>query len=99
MNEILTVLENPKAVVTLAVLILAVFLFVTSALAPELTGLLSVALLMATGVLSPQKALAGFGSPALITLMGLFAVSAGPILFCILINIPFFCVLVQKYAI
>ena len=31
---------------------------------------------MATGVLSPQKALAGFGSPALITLMGLFAVSA-----------------------
>ena len=76
MNEILTVLENPKAVITLAVLIIAVFLFVTSALAPELTGLLSVALLMATGVLSPQKALAGFGSPALITLMGLFAVSA-----------------------
>ena len=76
MNEILTVLENPKAVITLAVLISAVFLFVSSALAPELTGLLSVALLMATGVLSPQKALAGFGSPALITLMGLFAVSA-----------------------
>ena len=76
MNEILTVLENPQAVITLAVLIIAVFLFVSSALAPELTGILSVALLMATGVLSPQKALAGFGSPALITLMGLFAVSA-----------------------
>jgi len=76
MNEILTVLENPQAVITLAVLIIAVCLFVSSALAPELTGLLSVALLMATGVLSPQKALAGFGSPALITLMGLFAVSA-----------------------
>ena len=55
MNEILTVLENPKAVITLAVLIIAVFLFVSSALAPELTGLFSVALLMATGVLSPQK--------------------------------------------
>jgi len=76
MNEILTVFEDPKAVITLAVLISAVCLFVSSALAPELTGLLSVALLMATGVLSPQKALAGFGSPALITLMGLFAVSA-----------------------
>ena len=76
MHEILTVLGNPKAVITLTVLIIAVFLFVSSALAPELTGLLSVALLMATGVLSPQKALAGFGSPALITLMGLFAVSA-----------------------
>ena len=57
MIEILTVFENPKAVITLAVLISAVCLFVSSALAPELTGLLSVALLMATGVLSPQKAL------------------------------------------
>jgi di/tricarboxylate transporter len=45
-------------------------------LAPELTGLLSVGLLMATGVLGPQEALAGFGSPALITLLGLFPVSA-----------------------
>ena len=76
MNEIFNVLENPQAVITLAVLILAICLFVSSALAPELTGLLSVALLIGTGVLSPQKALAGFGSPALITLMGLFAVSA-----------------------
>ena len=76
MNEIFNVLENYQAVITLAVLILAICLFVSSALAPELTGLLSVALLIGTGVLSPQKALAGFGSPALITLMGLFAVSA-----------------------
>ena len=76
MSEILTALENPQAVITLSVLLLAVFLFITGTLAPELTGLLSVALLMATGVLEPQKALAGFGSPALITLMGLFAVSA-----------------------
>ncbi len=76
MNEIVNVLQNPQAVITLAVLILAICLFVSSALAPELTGLLSVALLIGTGVLTPQKALAGFGSPALITLMGLFAVSA-----------------------
>ena len=76
MNEISTILQNPHAVITLTVLLLAVVLFISGALAPELTGLLSVALLMGTGVLSPQKALAGFGSPALITLMGLFAVSA-----------------------
>ena len=76
MNEISAVLENPQALITLGVLLLAVVLFVTGALAPELTGLLSLALLMASGVLPPQKALAGFGSPALITLMGLFAVSA-----------------------
>ena len=76
MNELITIFHNPHAVITLTVLILAVVLFVSGALAPELTGLLSVALLMGSGVLTPQKALAGFGSPALITLMGLFAVSA-----------------------
>tara|TARA_Y100001968_G_C19449318_1_gene767434 strand:+ start:1597 stop:3417 length:1821 start_codon:yes stop_codon:yes gene_type:complete len=76
MNELSAVFDNPHAVITLAVLLLAVVLFITGVLAPELTGLLSVALLMATGVLPPQKALLGFGSPALITLMGLFAVSA-----------------------
>ena len=71
-----TALQNPQALITLAVLLLAVVLFISGALAPELTGLLSMALLMATGVLTPQQALAGFGRPALITLMGLFAVSA-----------------------
>ncbi len=76
MNEFNVVLQNPQALITLGVLLLAVILFISGALAPELTGLLSLALLIATGVLSPQKALAGFGSPALITLMGLFAVSA-----------------------
>ncbi len=76
MNELSEVFANPQALITLGVLVLAVVLFVSGFLAPELTGLLSVALLMATGVLTPQKALSGFGSPALITLMGLFAVSA-----------------------
>ena len=76
MNELTAVFDNPHAVITMAVLLLAVILFIAGVLAPELTGLLSVALLMATGVLDPQKALSGFGSPALITLMGLFAVSA-----------------------
>ncbi len=76
MYELSAVLQNPQALITLAVLLLAVVLFISGVLAPELTGLLSLAMLMATGVLTPQTALAGFGSPALITLMGLFAVSA-----------------------
>ena len=76
MNELNTILHNPQALITLGVLLLAVVLFISNALAPELTGLLSLALLIASGVLTPQKALAGFGSPALITLMGLFADSA-----------------------
>ena len=76
MAELIAALQHPQALITLAVLLLAVVLFVTGWLAPELTGLLSVALLVSSGVLTPEQGLAGFGSPALITLMGLFAVSA-----------------------
>ncbi len=77
MAELSIIFQNQQAVITLAILFLAIVLFITGVLAPELTGLLSMSLLIASGVLTPQKALAGFGSPALITLMGLFAVSAG----------------------
>ena len=76
MAELSAALQHPQALITLAVLVLAVVLFITGALAPELTGLLSVALLVSSGVLTPEQGLAGFGSPALITLMALFAVSA-----------------------
>ena len=76
MAELISALQHPQALITLAVLVLAVVLFISGALAPELTGLLSLGLLVATGVLTPPEALAGFGSPALITLMGLFPVSA-----------------------
>ena len=76
MVELGVALQNGDALITLAVLMLAVVLFISGAIAPELVGLLSVALLMIGGVLTPIQALSGFGSPALITLMGLFAVSA-----------------------
>ena len=76
MTELISALQTPHALITLTVLGLAVVLFITGALAPELTGLLSLGLLLACGVLSPQEALVGFGSPALITLLGLFPVSA-----------------------
>ena len=76
MADLIGALNDPEALITLAVLMLAVMLFISGALAPELTGLLSLGLLIVTGVLTPPEALAGFGSPALITLMGLFPVSA-----------------------
>ena len=76
MTELISALQTPHALITLTVLGLAVVLFITGALAPELTGLLSLGLLLACGVLSPQEALVGFGSPAIITLLGLFPVSA-----------------------
>ena len=76
MVELISAIQDPMAQVTLAVLVLSVVLFISGVIAPELTGLLSVGLLMASGVLRPDEALIGFGSPALITLLGLFPVSA-----------------------
>ena len=76
MAELSAALQNGDALITLGVLLLAVVLFISGVIAPELVGLLSLSLLMIGGVLTPLQALAGFGSPALITLMGLFAVSA-----------------------
>ena len=77
MADLLSSVLQPGALITLLVLAGSVVLFVSGWLAPELTGLLAAALLMASGVLTPEEAVAGFGSPALITLMGLFAISAG----------------------
>ncbi|MCT0247639.1 SLC13 family permease [Synechococcus sp. CS-205] len=77
MEALLLVALQPQALITLLVLTLAVGLFITGWLAPELTGLLAAGLLMASGVLEPAEAVQGFGSTALVTLMGLFALSAG----------------------
>ncbi|MEY4297284.1 MAG: hypothetical protein RLZZ423_463 [Cyanobacteriota bacterium] len=68
---------QPGALITLLVLLGSIVLFVGGWLAPEVTGLLAMALLIVSGVLKPADAVEGFGSPALITLMGLFAISAG----------------------
>ncbi|WP_216920833.1 SLC13 family permease [Synechococcus sp. CCAP 1479/9] len=77
MQAFLAVAATPEGLITLAVFAGAMVLFVTGWLAPEVTGLLAAALLVSFKVLKPDEAVQGFGSPALITLMGLFAVSAG----------------------
>ncbi len=76
-SAFLQVATTPQGWITLAVFAGAIVLFITGALAPEVTGLLAAALLVTFRVLKPDEAVQGFGSPALITLMGLFAVSAG----------------------
>ena len=76
MNLLYFLSDNFDALITVIVLLLSVILFVKNTIAPELTGLLCVAIFIVTGVLTPQKALSGFGSPSLITLMGLFAISS-----------------------
>ena len=77
MSSLITALSEPASQITLAILAGAIVLFVSGWLAPEVTGLLAAGLLIATGVLKPGEAVGGFGSPALVTLMGLFALSAG----------------------
>ena len=77
MHEFLLTAQQPAGVITLAIFAISIVLFVTGWLAPEVTALLAAALLVTFKVLKPDEAVQGFGSPALITLMGLFAVSAG----------------------
>ncbi|MGB7565489.1 MAG: SLC13 family permease [Prochlorococcaceae cyanobacterium] len=77
MSAFLEAASQPAGLITLVVFAGAIVLFVTGWLAPEVTGLLAMALLVAFKVLKPDEAVQGFGSPALITLIGLFAVSAG----------------------
>ena len=76
MNLIPFFSNNLDALITVLVLFLSLILFIRNTIAPELTGLLCVGIFIVTGVLTPEKALSGFGSPSLITLMGLFAVSS-----------------------
>ena len=77
MSNFLSVAATLPGLITLAVFAVSILLFVTGWLAPEVVGLLAAALLVTFRVLKPDEAVQGFGSPALITLMGLFAVSAG----------------------
>ena len=77
MASLLASLSNPASQITLLILAGAVVLFVTGWIAPEITGLLAAGLLITTGVLKPAEAVEGFGSPALVTLMCLFALSSG----------------------
>ena len=76
MNLISFFSNNLDALITVLVLFLSLILFIRNTIAPELIGLLCVGIFIVTGVLTPEKALSGFGSPSLITLMGLFAVSS-----------------------
>lgn len=76
-SDLLAALLQPGALITLLVLSGSIVLFISGWLAPDVTGLLAAALLIVGGVLKPAEAVEGFGSPALITLMGLFALSAG----------------------
>jgi len=62
---------------TLLVLVVAVYLFVTEKLAPDLTALLALLALLLFGILTPQQAFAGFSHPAVISVAAVVVLSAG----------------------
>ena len=66
-----------EILVTLFVLAGAVALFVTERVRVDIVGLLAMAVLLGTGVLSPESALAGFSNPATVTVAAMLVLSAG----------------------
>jgi di/tricarboxylate transporter len=68
---------SSEMLIILAVLALAVVLFVTEALRVDLVALLVMALLLISGIISPAQGLAGFSNSATITVGAMFVLSAG----------------------
>jgi di/tricarboxylate transporter len=66
-----------EIIIVLAVLGLAVFLFVTEKLRVDLVALLVMGLLLVSGIISPAQGLAGFSNAATITVGAMFVLSAG----------------------
>ena len=66
-----------KAVVTLLILVAAMYGFVSERLAPDVTALLALLALLLTGVLTPYEAFSGFSHPATISVAAVLVLSAG----------------------
>ena len=62
---------------TMAILLVAIVLFVTEILRVDLIALLVLAALALTGLVSPEQALSGFSNPAVITVWAVFILSGG----------------------
>lgn len=68
----------PLSVIQLLFIVaVALALFVSGRIRPDLVGLLVLAALALTGLVTAQEALAGFSSPAVVTVWAMFILSAG----------------------
>jgi di/tricarboxylate transporter len=65
-----------KAVVTLLILVAAMYGFVSERLAPDVTAFLALLALLLTGVLTPYEAFSGFSHPATISVAAVLVLSA-----------------------
>ncbi len=68
---------NGNAVFLLTVLVLAAILFISDKLRADLIALFVLIVLGLTGILTPQEALSGFSRSAVITIIGIFILTAG----------------------
>lgn len=68
---------NHEIAIVLAVLALAVFLFVTEKLRVDVVALVVMGLLLVSGIITPSQGLAGFSNAATLTVGAMFVLSAG----------------------
>ncbi len=73
MGAILT----PDIALVLAILAVAVFLFISEIIRMDLTALIVLVALFFTGLVEPAQALSGFSNPAVIAVGGMFVLSVG----------------------
>jgi len=66
-----------SAILTLLVVAVAIFLIVREVGTPDVMLFAALVVLMGTGVVTPERALASFGNPAVATVAALFVVAAG----------------------
>ncbi len=66
-----------EVIILLAIIAAALVLFVSGRLRVDVVGLLVLSALALTGLVSTQEALAGFSSPAVVTVWAMFILSAG----------------------
>ena len=66
-----------QAVLLLAIVTIALVLLIGGWLRVDVVGLLVLSALTLTGLVSAQEALAGFSSPAVVTVWSMFILSAG----------------------
>ncbi len=64
-------------VMVLAILLLAVVLFVTEWLRADVVALVVLVSLVLTGLVTPEKAISGFSNPAVVTIWAVFILSGG----------------------
>ena len=68
---------SQQLLITFAILLVAVILFLSDRVRPDLVAMLVVVSLGVTGVLTPQETFSGFSRSAVFTLMGIFIMAEG----------------------